>query len=88
MSPEQVRGRAVDHRSDIFSFGCVLYEAATGRKPFVGDSMVETLHKIISEPAPAITDSNPDAPAELQRIIRKCLAKEPEKRYQLIRETA
>ncbi|MGH9872469.1 MAG: protein kinase domain-containing protein [Pyrinomonadaceae bacterium] len=88
MSPEQAKAKPVDQRSDIFSFGCVLYEAATGRKPFVGDSMVETLHKIISDPAPAITDSNPNAPAELQRIIRKCLAKEPEKRYQLIRDTA
>jgi serine/threonine-protein kinase len=88
MSPEQAKAKPVDQRSDIFSFGCVLYEAATGRKPFAGESMVETLHKIISEPAPAITDSNPNAPAELQRIIRKCLAKEPEKRYQSIRDTA
>jgi serine/threonine protein kinase/Tfp pilus assembly protein PilF len=88
MSPEQARAKPVDQRSDIFSFGCVLYEAATGRKPFVGDSMVETLHKIISEPAPPITDSNPQALGELQRIIRKCLVKDPNKRYQLIRETA
>ncbi|PWT89247.1 MAG: hypothetical protein C5B55_11690 [Blastocatellia bacterium] len=88
MSPEQAKAKPVDQRSDIFSFGCVLYEAATGRKPFTADSMVETLHKIISEPPPAITEINPNAPAELQRIIRKCLAKEPEKRYQSIRETA
>ena len=88
MSPEQAKAKPVDQRSDIFSFGCVLYEAATGHKPFVGDSMVETLYKIINEPAPPITDNNPHAPAELQRTIRKCLAKEPEKRYQSIRETA
>jgi len=88
MSPEQAQAKPVDQRSDIFSFGCLLYEAATGRKPFAGDSIVDTLHKIIYEPAPAITDSNPSASPELQRVIRKCLAKEPEKRYQTIRDTA
>jgi len=88
MSPEQARAKAVDQRSDIFSFGCVLYEATTGRKPFAGDSIVDTLHKIIYDPAPAITDFNPSASIELQRVIRKCLAKEPEKRYQTIRDTA
>jgi serine/threonine protein kinase len=88
MSPEQAQAKPVDQRSDIFSFGCILYEAATGRKPFAGDSIVDTLHKIIYEPAPAITDSNPSASPELQRVIRKCLAKEPEKRYQTIRDTA
>jgi serine/threonine-protein kinase len=88
MSPEQAQARTVDQRSDIFSFGCILYEAATGRKPFVGDSIIDTLHKIIHEPAPAITDFNPSASAELQRVIRKCLAKEPGKRYQTIRDAA
>src|SRR6266498_1019009 len=88
MSPEQAQAKPVDQRSDIFSFGCLLYEAATGRRPFAGDSVVDTLHKIIHDPAPAITDFNPSASPELQRIIRKCLAKEPEKRYQTIRDTA
>jgi len=88
MSPEQAQAKSVDQRSDIFSFGCILYEAATGRKPFVGDSIIDTLHKIIHEPAPSITDLNPSASPDLQRIIRKCLAKEPEKRYQTIRDTA
>ena len=88
MSPEQAQAKPVDQRSDIFSFGCILYEAATGRKPFAGDSIVDTLHRIIYEPAPAITDFNPSASPELQRVIRKCLAKEPEKRYQTIRDTA
>ena len=88
MSPEQAQAKSVDQRSDIFSFGCILYEAATGRKPFVGDSIIDTLHKIINEPAPSITDFNPSALPDLQRIIRKCLAKEPEKRYQTIRDTA
>src|SRR6266436_3658750 len=88
MSPEQAQAKPVDQRSDIFSFGCLLYETATGRKPFAGDSIVDTLHKIIHDPAPAITDFNPSASPELQRVIRKCLAKEPEKRYQTIRDTA
>src|SRR6266478_2292924 len=59
MSPEQAQAKPVDQRSDIFSFGCLLYEAATGRRPFAGDSVVDTLHKIIHDPAPAITDFNP-----------------------------
>ncbi len=88
MSPEQAQAKTVDQRSDIFSFGCVLYEAATDRKPFAGESVIDTLHKIIYEPAPAITEFNPSASPELQRVIRKCLAKKPEKRYQTIRETA
>jgi len=88
MSPEQAQAKPVDQRSDIFSFGCILYEVATGRKPFAGDSVIETLHKIVYEPAPSITDLNPSASPELQRVIRKCLAKEPEKRYQTIRDTA
>ena len=88
MSPEQAQGRIVDQRSDIFSFGCLLYEAVTGRKPFAGNSTVDTLHKIIHDPAPAISDFNQAAPAEIQRIIRKCLAKEPDKRYQTIRDAA
>src|SRR6266542_4071680 len=88
MSPEQAQAKTVDQRSDIFSFGCILYEVATGRKPFVGDSIIDTLHKITFEPAPSITDLNPSASPDLQRVIRKCLAKEPEKRYQTIRDTA
>ncbi len=88
MSPEQAQAKPVDQRSDIFSFGCLLYEAATGQKAFAGDSIVDTLHKIIHDPAPSIVDLNPAAPTELQRVIRKCLAKDPAKRYQTIRDTA
>ena len=77
MSPEQAQAKSVDQRSDIFSFGCILYETVTGRKPFAGESVRDTLHKIISEPAPSISDLNPSASPELQRVIRKCLAKEP-----------
>jgi len=90
MSPEQARGdvREIDHRSDIFSFGCILFEAATRQKPFMGDSMVKSLHKIIYEPAPLLTDVNPTAPADLQRIVRRCLAKDPDERYQTIKDVA
>jgi serine/threonine protein kinase/Tol biopolymer transport system component len=88
MSPEQAQGKPVDHRSDIFSFGCMLYEAATLQRPFQGDSMIDSLHKIVyAQPAP-VRDSNPNAPAELQRIIRKCLAKDPGERYQSIKDIA
>src|SRR5437016_8383120 len=90
MSPEQAQGKTkeIDHRSDIFSFGCVLFEAATGQKPFAGESIIKSLHKIVYEPAPAIADLNPSAPPDLQRIVRRCLAKEPDKRYQSIKEVA
>lgn len=66
----------------------MLYEAATGRRPFEGDSAIDTLHKIIYAAAPPIADFNPAAPADLQRIVRRCLAKDPEKRYQTIRDVA
>ena len=90
MSPEQAQGKTneIDQRSDIFSFGCILFEAATRLKPFEGDSAIQSLHKLIYEPAPLIKDLNPSAPADLQRIIRRCLAKDPEQRYQSIKEVA
>src|SRR5882762_8565828 len=90
MSPEQAQGKTneIDQRSDIFSFGCILFEAATGKKPFEGDSIVKSLHSLIYDPAPQIKDLNPTAPADLQRIIRRCLAKDKEHRYQSIKEVA
>jgi serine/threonine-protein kinase len=90
MSPEQAQGKTkeIDQRSDIFSFGCILFEAATGRKPFEGDSVVKSLHQVIYEPAPLVTELNASAPAELQRIVRRCLAKDPDERYQSIKEVA
>src|SRR6266436_4337414 len=90
MSPEQAQGKTgeIDQRSDIFSFGCILFEATTGKKPFEGDSIVKSLHSLIYEPAPQIKDLNPTAPADLQRIIRRCLAKDKEQRYQSIKEVA
>ncbi|MFN2453130.1 MAG: protein kinase [Pyrinomonadaceae bacterium] len=90
MSPEQAQGRVreIDHRSDIFSFGCILYEAATGRKAFEGKDTLDSLHKIVHAPVPQIKDLNADAPPDLQRIVRRCLAKEPDKRYQSIKDVA
>ena len=90
MSPEQAQGKTkeIDNRSDIFSFGCILFEAITGQKAFTGKDQIETLNKIIRESAPAISTLNPNAPADLQRIVRRCLAKDPEQRYQNIKDVA
>jgi len=90
MSPEQAQGKTkeIDQRSDIFSFGCILFEAVTGKKPFEGESVIKSLHMVVYEPAPPIADFNPSAPSELQRIVRRCLAKDPDERYQSIKEVA
>ncbi|HEX3229310.1 MAG TPA: protein kinase, partial [Pyrinomonadaceae bacterium] len=88
MSPEQAQGKEVDQRSDIFSFGCILYETATGLRAFESDSVIDTLHKIVHTAAPPIKDANPSAPIDLQRIVRRCLTKDPDERYQSIREVA
>src|SRR5258706_869319 len=88
MSPEQARGRTkdIDRRSDIFSFGCILFEAVTGQKAFAGEDAIDTLNKIIRGSPPPITDLRPDASNRLQRIVRRCLAKNPKDRYQTTRD--
>ncbi len=90
MSPEQAQGKTteIDHRSDIFSFGCILYEAVTGQKPFPGKDTIDSLNKIIREAPASIASLNPTAPPDLQRIVRRCLAKDPEERYQAMKDVA
>ena len=90
MSPEQAQGKTneIDQRSDIFSFGCILFEAVTGHKAFEGKDAIDSLNKIIREPAAPISDFRPDLPNHLQRIVRRCLAKDPEDRYQTIKDVA
>src|SRR5712692_9847283 len=90
MSPEQAQGKTkeIDQRSDIFSFGCILFEAVTGQKPFEGESVIKSLHMVVYEPALPLADLNPSAPAELQRIVRRCLAKDADERYQTIKDVA
>ena len=90
MSPEQAQGRTndIDGRSDIFSFGCILFEAVTRHQAFAGEDAVDTLNKIIRGSPPSITNLRPDAPDHLQRIVRRCLAKDPEDRYQTTKDVA
>jgi hypothetical protein len=81
MSPEQAQGKPVDPRSDIFSFGAVLYEMITGRRAFRGDTNLSTLAAVINqEPQPA----GPEVPRELERIIARCLRKDPDRRFHTI----
>ncbi len=82
MSPEQAAGRPVDHRTDIFSLGIVLYEMATGQPPFGGESAVAILSAILKDTPRSVTDLNPACPPELGRMIKRCLVKDPEHRYQ------
>jgi serine/threonine protein kinase len=88
MSPEQARGERTDFRSDIFSFGSLLYEMASGRRAFRGRSPVDTLSQILNDNPPPLPEVAPDAAASLVWIIEKCLAKEPAQRYQSTRDLA
>jgi Tol biopolymer transport system component/tRNA A-37 threonylcarbamoyl transferase component Bud32 len=82
MSPEQVRAQPADHRSDIFSFGLVLYEMLTGRQAFKADSAIETMSAILKADPPRIADTVRDLPPALERIVLHCLEKAPEERFQ------
>ncbi len=82
MSPEQAEGKAVDARSDIFSFGSVLYEMCTGRPPFGGETKMSMLSSILRDEPKPVRQTNGEVPAELERIIHRCLKKNPARRFQ------
>src|SRR5262249_40320875 len=88
MSPEQVRGRPADQRSDIFSFGAVLYEMVAGRKAFAGDSAADTMSAILKEDPPDLSVTNASIPPGLERIVRHCLEKNPEQRFHTAHDIA
>ena len=88
MSPEQVSGRPLDHRSDIFSFGVMLHEMATGRRPFEGNSSAELISSILRDSPPSITELRPELPSDIARVIRRCLEKEPRHRVQTARDVS
>ena len=88
MSPEQVRAQPVDHRSDLFSFGCVLYEMLSGERAFRGASAVETMNAILKEEPPELSAGTAKIPPALERIVRHCLEKSPAERFQSARDLA
>ena len=88
MSPEQAEGKPVDARSDVFSFGAVFYEMATGTSPFRGESAASTMAAVLTAtPAPP-SQSSPHVPRELDRVVSRCLRKEPSRRYQSMADLA
>ncbi|HYR27066.1 MAG TPA: protein kinase, partial [Thermoanaerobaculia bacterium] len=86
MSPEQVRGESVDQRSDIFSLGAIFYEMLTGLRAFRGNSGIETLGMILKEDPPELTDILPNLPPALERLVRRCLEKDRDLRFQNARD--
>jgi eukaryotic-like serine/threonine-protein kinase len=88
MSPEQVRGLAVDHRSDIFSFGSIFFEMLSGKRAFSRDTAAETMTAILKEDPPELTELNRTISPALERIARHCLEKNPEQRFQSARDLA
>jgi predicted Ser/Thr protein kinase len=88
MSPEQARGNAVDHRSDLFSLGVLIYEMVTGQLPFSGKTPLDTLHAIAFEESRAATQVRPNLPPSLQRVLTRCLRKRSEDRYGSARDLA
>ncbi|MFY9552881.1 MAG: protein kinase [Thermoanaerobaculia bacterium] len=81
MSPEQVRGKAADPRSDIFAFGAILYEMLSGRRAFHGDTAADTMSAILTKDAPELSATNRDVSPGLDRVVRHCLEKDPERRF-------
>src|SRR5262249_46727688 len=88
MSPEQVRGKKVDHRSDIFSFGAILYEMLSGRRAFHGESTADALGAILKEDPPELSETNQQVSPALERLVNHCLEKDPEARFHSARDLA
>lgn len=88
MAPEQVRGQPADHRADVFAFGAILYEMLAGQRAFKGSTPVETLTAILRDEPPELAVSGRPVPAALERIVRRCLEKNPEERFQSARDLA
>ena len=88
MSPEQLRGKPVDHRSDIFSFGAILYEMLSGRRAFRGETEVDTVTAVLKEDPVEITEIRPSVPEAFEPIVAHCLEKAPEDRFQSVRDLA
>jgi Tol biopolymer transport system component/tRNA A-37 threonylcarbamoyl transferase component Bud32 len=86
MSPEQAEGRPLDARSDIFSFGVVLYELLSGRKPFAGATKVAIISAIVKDSPEPLSTAAPDVPRDLVRLVERCLRKDPERRWQSMRD--
>ncbi|HEV8335842.1 MAG TPA: serine/threonine-protein kinase [Candidatus Polarisedimenticolia bacterium] len=86
MSPEQARGLPADRRSDVFSYGILLYEMTAGKVPFQGASALDTLHAIAYEPTQPVTTIRTNVPYSLQKVIDRCMQKKPEERYQDLRD--
>lgn len=82
MSPEQVRGKPADHRSDIFSFGAILYEMVSGKRAFHGESAADTMSAILKEEVPDLSETARNVPPGLERVVRHCLEKHPAQRFQ------
>jgi eukaryotic-like serine/threonine-protein kinase len=88
MSPEQVRGQNTDQRTDIFSFGAILYEMLTGNRAFQKSTSADTLSAILNEDPPAVSETRGDTPAAMQAVVQRCLEKSAEKRFQSATELA
>jgi Tol biopolymer transport system component len=88
MSPEQVQGQSTDYRTDVFSYGCVLYEAITGKRAFLAANAFATLKQIVEHEPDPLSKHVPSVPEGLERIVRRCLAKDPAERYGSMREVA
>jgi len=82
MAPEQAEGKGVDPRSDVFSLGVIFYEMATGERPFKGDTNISTISSILREDPPSVTELKKAMPRHLSRIVKRCLMKDPDRRYQ------